>query len=53
MDEIRVLLADDQQMIREGIGTILQYTPGISVVGQAATAARRWPWPRPCARTWC
>ena len=36
MDEICVLLADDQQMIREGIGTILQYTPGITVVGQAA-----------------
>jgi DNA-binding NarL/FixJ family response regulator len=36
MDVIRVLLADDQQMIREGIGTILRYTPGMDVVGQAA-----------------
>jgi DNA-binding NarL/FixJ family response regulator len=33
---IRVLLADDQQLIREGLAIILGNHPGIEVVGQAA-----------------
>jgi DNA-binding NarL/FixJ family response regulator len=35
MDPIRVLLADDQQIVRQGLCTILQYAPGIDVVGEA------------------
>lgn len=35
MDLIHVLLVDDQEIIRQGLATILQYTPGIEVVGQA------------------
>ena len=36
MGDIRVLLVDDQEIIRQGIATILRYAPGIHVVGQAA-----------------
>ena len=35
MNSIRVLLADDQQIVRQGLATILKYAPGIEVVGQA------------------
>ncbi|NMA71404.1 MAG: response regulator transcription factor [Firmicutes bacterium] len=36
MTPIRVLIVDDQQMIREGIGLILRSHPDIEVVGEAA-----------------
>jgi DNA-binding NarL/FixJ family response regulator len=32
---IQVLLVDEQQIIRQGLATILKYAPGIEVVGQA------------------
>jgi DNA-binding NarL/FixJ family response regulator len=32
---IRVLLVDDQEIVRQGLTTILKYAPGIEVVGQA------------------
>jgi DNA-binding NarL/FixJ family response regulator len=33
---IRVLLADDQRVVREGLGTLLGLLPGIELVGTAA-----------------
>jgi RNA polymerase sigma factor (sigma-70 family) len=36
MDAIQVLLVDDQQIVRQGLATILKYAPGIEVAGQAA-----------------
>ncbi len=33
---IRVLLADDQRVVREGLGTLLSLLDGIELVGQAA-----------------
>ena len=33
---IRVLLADDQRVVREGLGTLLSLLKGIKVVGTAA-----------------
>jgi DNA-binding NarL/FixJ family response regulator len=35
-DEIRVLVADDQQLVREGLHVLLGLTPDIRVVGEAA-----------------
>jgi DNA-binding NarL/FixJ family response regulator len=35
MDEIRILIVDDQQIVRQGLATILKYAPGIEVVGEA------------------
>ena len=35
MDPIRVLLADDQHIVRQGLATILRYADGIEVVGEA------------------
>jgi DNA-binding NarL/FixJ family response regulator len=36
MDTIRVLIVDDQTLMRQGLQTLLELQPGISVVGQAA-----------------
>ncbi|MGD8626850.1 MAG: DNA-binding response regulator, partial [Anaerolineae bacterium] len=35
MTSIRVLLVDDQQLVRQGLATILRYAPGIEVAGEA------------------
>ena len=35
MGAIRVVLVDDQQIVRQGLATILKYAPGIEVVGEA------------------
>ena len=35
MNTIQVLLVDDQQIVRQGLATILKYAPGIEVVGEA------------------
>jgi DNA-binding NarL/FixJ family response regulator len=32
---VQVLLVDEQQIVRQGLATILKYAPGIDVVGQA------------------
>ena len=37
---IRVLVADDQEMVRTGLRMILDAQPGIEVVGEAADGAR-------------
>ena len=34
MDPIRVLLVDDQEIVRQGLATILKYAPGIEVTGE-------------------
>ena len=36
-EPVRVLVADDQDMVRVGLATILDAEPSIEVVGQART----------------
>jgi DNA-binding NarL/FixJ family response regulator len=36
MEPIRVLLVDDQHIVRQGLATILKYSPGIEVAGEAS-----------------
>ncbi|MBI5159818.1 MAG: response regulator transcription factor [Micrococcales bacterium] len=38
-ERVRVVLVDDHEMIRTGLRTILEATPGIEVVGEAADGA--------------
>ncbi|WJV50460.1 response regulator [Streptomyces flavofungini] len=38
-DAVRVLVVDDQELVREGIASLLGIQPGISVVGTAADGA--------------
>jgi len=50
MDEIRVFLLDDHEIVRRGIADLLEADPELSVVGEAGTAAealRRIPAVRP------
>ena len=51
---IRVLIADDQRVVRDGLAMIVGMLDGVEVVGdRARTASRRWALagePRP---TWC
>jgi two-component system response regulator DevR len=50
MDEIRVFLLDDHEIVRRGIADLLEAEPELSVVGEAGTAAealRRIPAVRP------
>ncbi len=38
-DPIRVLVVDDQRLIREGIASLLDLEPGLEVIGTAADGA--------------
>jgi DNA-binding NarL/FixJ family response regulator len=49
---IRVLLADDQALVRAGFRALLDAQEGIEVVGEAADGGRRSAWPGPCGPTW-
>jgi DNA-binding NarL/FixJ family response regulator len=42
---IRVLLCDDQALVRGGFRMILEARPDLQVVGEARTAGRRSAWP--------
>ena len=49
---IRVLLADDDALVRGGLRALLGAEDDIDVVGEAADGRRRSPAPGSCSPTW-
>ena len=49
---IKVLLVDDQTLIRQGIRLLLEIEPDIQVVGQAANGREALDRSKPCTRMW-
>ena len=49
---IRVVLADDHPVVREGLRGMLTAEPDIEVVGEAASGPEAVAWPSACGRTW-
>ena len=50
---MRVVVADDQTVVREGLVTLLTTMPGVEVVGSAAMATRHSRLSRRSARMSC
>ncbi len=42
MEKIKVLLADDHTVVRQGLRVLLEAEPDIVVVGEAANGAKRY-----------
>ena len=42
---IKILLADDHTMFREGIASVLNGSSGMEVVGQSSNGEGPWGWP--------
>lgn len=49
---IRILLVDDQSLLRVGFKLVLETQPDFVVVGETGTASRRLSWPPNSNRTW-
>ena len=47
MNPIRILLADDHTVMRNGLRLLLERQPNLSVVAKRPTAARPCAWPNP------
>jgi DNA-binding NarL/FixJ family response regulator len=52
-DTIRVVVADDQRVVREGLVTVLDILPDIEVVGAASDGDRLWAWSSATCATSC
>ena len=50
---IRVLLVDDEELVRTGLRMILDAEPDITVVGEAADGQTRSPTSSGYSLTWC
>ena len=50
---IRVLLADDQALIRAGFHVLIDAADDLEVVGRPPTGRRRWIWSAARGPTWC
>ncbi len=49
---VRVLIADDHPIFRDGLATLLDPLPGIAVVGGRRTESMRWNSRSPAIPTW-
>lgn len=50
---IRVIIADDQKLVRAGFAMVIGSQPDMEVVGRRPTAPKPWRWRNPCIPTWC
>ena len=50
---IRLLLVDDQQLVRVGLAKILDGEPDMTIVGEAENGERAVTRRRGCDPTWC
>ena len=50
---VRVLIADDQALVRAGFRMVVDAREDLEVVGEAAEGRRRWPWPPSSTPTSC
>ncbi len=48
---VRVLICDDQVLIRTGLATIIDAQPDLEVAGECGDGQARSTWPANCART--
>lgn len=51
MSEIRILLCEDQTLVRDGLRTILNLPPSMTVVGEAGNGEEAVHRASPCAPT--
>ena len=49
---VRVVLTDDQPLVRAGLRVLIADTPDLDVVGEAGTGAQAVQLVRDCGRTW-
>ena len=49
---IRVLIADDQRVVRDGLSMLVALIDDVEVVGTACDGAEAVRWPRTTAPTW-
>lgn len=52
-DTVRVLIADDDPLVRVGLSLVLGAAPEIRIVGERVTARRRSRCAAACSRTSC
>ena len=52
MAKLRVLLADDHAVVREGLRSLIDAQPDLEVVGEASDGYPRADRPRNSSRTW-
>jgi DNA-binding NarL/FixJ family response regulator len=50
---VRVVVVDDNDLLRAGLVTVLGSDPGLEVVGEPPAGPTASPWPAGPAPTWC
>lgn len=51
--KIRVVIADDQELVRAGFAMVIGSQPDMAVAAQARDGAEAWRWRKRCILTWC
>ena len=51
--KIRVVIADDQELVRAGFAMVIGSQPDMAVAARLAMARKPWRWRKRCILTWC